>query len=92
MIKITTTKSYEKKLNKFKKLYPDQKENYIRVISLLVIDPYHPSLKLHSLKGKLQKLHSVSLNYQYRIILDFIIKDQEIILIDIGSHEIYGKK
>ena len=92
MIKLLTTKSYERRLKKFKKKHPEQKENYLRVLSLLSTDPYHPSLKLHPLKGEFQKYYSVSLNYQYRIMLDFIIKEDEIILIDIGSHDIYEKK
>jgi len=50
-------------------------------------DPFHPSLRLHHLKGKLQDFHSISINMQYRIIIDFIIREEEIILIDIGAHE-----
>ena len=92
MIKLITTKSYERKLKKFRKQYPNLKQNYLSVISLLCIDPYHSSLKLHRLNGKFQEYHSVSLNYQYRIMIDFIIKEDEIILIDIGSHDIYDKK
>ena len=28
---------------------------------------------------------------QYRIMLDFIIKDEQVILLDIGGHELYEK-
>ena len=92
MIKLITTKVYERKLKKFKKQHPDQKQNYQRVITLLCNDPYHPTLKLHRLNGGFQEYHSVSLSFQYRIMVDFIIKENEIILIDIGSHDIYDKK
>jgi len=54
------------------------------------INPFHPSLRLHPLKGKLRGLHSVSINISYRLTMEFIIEDQGIVLIDIGSHdEIY---
>jgi mRNA-degrading endonuclease YafQ of YafQ-DinJ toxin-antitoxin module len=36
------------------------------------------------------KYHSVSIDMNYRIIIDFIIIDKQIFLIDIGSHsEVY---
>ncbi|MBK9257075.1 MAG: type II toxin-antitoxin system RelE/ParE family toxin [Saprospiraceae bacterium] len=54
---------------------------------LLQTNPSHPSLRLHKLKGNLSDLHSVSLNMKYRILLDFIIKDDQVILIDIGDHD-----
>ncbi len=50
-------------------------------------DPHHPSLRLHKLKGELSDFYSVSINMKYRILLDFIIRDDQIILIDIGSHQ-----
>ncbi|MBK8349388.1 MAG: type II toxin-antitoxin system RelE/ParE family toxin [Saprospiraceae bacterium] len=56
-------------------------------MKLLGADPSHPSLRLHKLKGNLSDLYSVSLNMQYRILLNFIIKDDQIILINIGDHD-----
>lgn len=45
---------------------------------------------MDKLKGKLQDYYNVSINMQYRVVIDFIIKDNEIISIDIGTHdEIY---
>ncbi|KLE07136.1 hypothetical protein AF78_01510 [Aliarcobacter butzleri L353] len=31
--------------------------------------------------------HSISTNMEYRVIIDFIIKDNEIIPIDMGTHD-----
>ncbi|HQL34212.1 MAG: hypothetical protein BWY39_01795 [Spirochaetes bacterium ADurb.Bin269] len=37
--------------------------------------------------------YSVSINLSYRISLEFIVNEKEIILVNIGDHqEIYGKK
>lgn len=87
MIKILTTKNYEKQLQKFKKQHPDLKNQYAITIELLEQNPYHPSLRLHKLQGNLQEYYSVSLNMKYRILLDFIIQDDQIILLNIGSHD-----
>lgn len=58
-----------------------------KTLKLLETNPYHPSLRLHSLKGKFQGKYSVSITMNYRIILTFAVKDEEIVLIDIGSHD-----
>lgn len=85
--KILFTETYLKKLKKFLKKHPDVFDRYIKTMELLEIDPYHPSLRLHKLKGKLRIYHSVSITMQYRIVIDFIINDNEIIPIDIGTHD-----
>lgn len=85
--KIVITENYFKKLKKFIKKHPDIFEGYGKTMELLEIDPYHPSLRLHKLQGKLREYHSISINMQYRIVIDFIIKDEEIIPIDIGTHD-----
>jgi mRNA-degrading endonuclease YafQ of YafQ-DinJ toxin-antitoxin module len=86
-MKLITTKAYERKLKKFRKQNPHLRDQYVKTISLLGDNPYHPSLRLHRLKGKLQKFYSISINLQYRIVIDFIIKDDTIILINIGGHD-----
>ncbi len=85
--KIIRTDEYFKKLKKFIKKHPDVLDRYVKTIELLEIDPYHPSLHLHKLKGKLRDYHSISITMQYRVVIDFIIQDNEIIPIDIGVHD-----
>tara|TARA_Y100000052_G_C2949823_1_gene86387 strand:- start:62 stop:265 length:204 start_codon:yes stop_codon:yes gene_type:complete len=60
---------------------------YQKTLQLLEVNPYHPSLRLHGLKGRLQGLSSVSINMQYRIILEFEIHGEDIVLVDIGDHD-----
>ena len=87
MPRLQSTSAYDKKLRKFAKKRPDLRNKYLRVLRLLEADPYHPSLKLHKLHGPLSHLYAVSINYQYRISLEFEIKEDYILLINIGSHE-----
>jgi len=79
--------SYKKAEKKFFKKHPDLFGRYEKILKLLRLNPFHPSLRLHKLQGS--EFHSVSLNMQYRLIIDFVIKDNEIIMINIGGHEIY---
>ena len=82
--------SYNKKARKFLKKHPDLIGQYAKCLKLLELDPYHRSLRMHSLKGRLKGLQSVSINMLYRITLELIIKKDEIILVDVGHHsEIY---
>jgi len=85
--KIVRTDEYFKKLKKFIKKHPDVLNKYIKTIELLEIDPYHPSLRIHKLNGKLRLYYSVSINIKYRVVIDFIIQKDGIIPIDIGTHD-----
>ena len=46
-------------------------------------------LDAHKLKGKLKGKWSCSLNYDLRIIYEIDDKNQEIIVVAVGSHKIY---
>jgi mRNA-degrading endonuclease YafQ of YafQ-DinJ toxin-antitoxin module len=50
-------------------------------------NPHHPSLRLHALSGRLSGLHSISINLKYRITIELLITEQEIILINVGDHD-----
>jgi len=84
---ILYTESYNKRAKKFIKKHPDLLPQYEKTLKLLEINPNHPSLRLHKLKGKLSELYSISINISYRINIDFIIEDDKIIPIDVGSHD-----
>ncbi|WP_309498552.1 plasmid stabilization protein [Sulfurovum sp.] len=60
---------------------------YKKTILLLEANPFHPSLRLHKLTGKLEALHSVSLDIQYRITIEFCIQDERIVPVSIGTHD-----
>ncbi|MCL4377060.1 MAG: type II toxin-antitoxin system RelE/ParE family toxin [Actinobacteria bacterium] len=87
MARIIYTESYLRRVKKFIRLHPDIISQYKKTLELLEVNPFHPSLRLHKLKGKLEKLCSISINISYRICVDFIIDEDKIILIDIGKHE-----
>jgi len=81
------TEAYSKKLIKFLKKHKDIAPKYKKVIRLLEADPFHPSLRLHKLSGKLDMLYSVSIDMQYRISIEFYVENKKIIPIHIGTHD-----
>ena len=85
--KIIYTEGYNKRAGKFLKKHPEMLKQYKKTLSLLELNPHHPSLRMHLLKGKLSDLHSVSINMNYRITLTFLITDKAIVPVDIGSHD-----
>ena len=87
MYKILITESYLKRAKRFFKKHPELLVQYEKVMKLLCLNPQHPSLRLHKLSGKLVGVFSVSINISYRILISFIIKDNLIVPIDIGSHD-----
>lgn len=86
MYKLILTDGYIKKEKLFLKQYSDLKERYKKTLLFLKANPYHPSLRLHKLEGILKDYHSVSISMNYRIILELIISDEEIILLNVGKH------
>lgn len=87
MAEIIYTDSYVKRAKKFIKHHPELISQYEKTLKLLELNPMHPSLRLHKLQGKLAALYFVSINISYRISIDFLIENNKIIPVDIGSHD-----
>lgn len=85
--KLVFPDSYIRRARKFLEKHPEIRGQYRKTLELLEFDPYHPSLRLHSLQRSLSGLSSVSINISYRIVLELIIEGNEILLINIGKHE-----
>ncbi len=82
------TERYNRRAARFLRCHPDMREACRKILLLLAANPHHPSLRLHALRGRLQGLHSVSINLSYRIPLEVLIEGQTLIPIDIGSHDV----
>ena len=81
------TDDYNRRALRFLKRHPELKNPYAKTLALLELNPQHPSLRLHALAGRLEGLHSVSINLSYRITLGLLLQDRQIIPINIGDHE-----
>ena len=86
------TEQYNQRAKRFLKQHPDVEKQYVKTLQLLEINPHHPSLRLHALAGRLEGMHSVSINLSYRITLELLIRDQIIIPINVDDHgAVYGR-
>ncbi|WP_020676296.1 type II toxin-antitoxin system YafQ family toxin [Geopsychrobacter electrodiphilus] len=85
--RIIYTPGYNKRAAQFLRKHPDLASQYLKTLQILALNPHHPSLRLHRLKGPLNELHSVSINLSYRMTLELQINGQVIIPVNIGNHD-----
>ena len=87
IFRLVFTEQYNRRAVRFLKRHPDLRTQYLKTLQLLEINPHHPSLRLHALAGRLDGLHSVSINLSYRITLELLIQDEQIIPVNVGDHD-----
>lgn len=81
------TEQYNRRAARFLKRHPALRSQYLKTLLLLQANPHHPSLRLHPLAGRLAGLHSVSINLSYRITLELLIRDRQVIPVNLGDHD-----
>jgi len=81
------TDAYNRRALRWLKKHPDLRQQYLKTLQLLEANPFHPSLRLHALSGRLQGVHAVSINVSYRIKLELLIQDERIIPVNVGDHD-----
>jgi Txe/YoeB family toxin of toxin-antitoxin system len=91
MIEIRWDDKFKKIYKKWSLQHPGLKAQFEKRISIFEQDPFHPSIKTHSLSGSLKGLWSLRITYQYRLVFTFLDEKRTIVLlIDIGTHkEVY---
>lgn len=72
----------------FQKLPISLQEKAVKKIKLFRENPFHPSLRLHKLKGKLKDFWSISIDEKYRIIFK-TLEEGIMLFVSIGTHAIY---
>ncbi len=72
MYTLVFTRTYERAEKKFLGRHPELIERYKKVLELLELEPEHPTLKLHTLGGKLEGVFAIHLTHSYRITLSFL--------------------
>ena len=87
MYSIIYTESYEQKARKFLKKHPELKGQYEKTLKLLELNPYHPSLRLHKVNIQGDEVFSISINISYRITIDLLIDELEVVPINIVTHD-----
>ena len=84
---VVFTDAYVRRAAKWLKRHPEAEQQYLKTLQLLELNPFHPSLRLRALVGRLEGLYLVSINLSFRITLEFLVIDKEILLVNVGDHE-----
>ena len=79
--------AFRRQLRTFLKRHRDLADVVHDVLSRLEADPFDPQLHLHPLGGRLSGCWAVRITYSYRVVLALELTEQEITLLDIGSHD-----
>jgi len=74
---------------KYLKRHPQSKAALQATLELLASDAYDARLKTHKLKGDFANVWACSVEYDLRILFEFVTRDdkKEILLLTVGSHD-----
>ena len=87
MFTIVATQHFLRRARKFLQRHPDLQGRFAQIVDDLKQDPFAPHLDYHHLGGKLKGVQAISITDSYRITLTIVVSDQEIFLLDVGSHD-----
>lgn len=73
-------------IKKWQKKHPELISRFKERLLLFSEQPFHPSLKTHSLSGGLKAYSVFSITYEYLLVFRFI-SDNKALLIAIGTHD-----
>jgi len=86
VIKITWDQGFKRIYKKKVKNNDELKKKFWDAMDLFSKNLFNPRLRTHKLTGKLEGLWALSIDYDCRVIFQFIDKN-EVLLIDIGGHD-----
>ncbi len=82
---------FVRKFKRLTKKNPQLRIQIEKTLELLTEDPFNSSLRTHKLKGDLGGVWSCSVDYDNRILFEFIInpdsEEEDIFLLTLGSHD-----
>ncbi|HAZ47895.1 MAG TPA: type II toxin-antitoxin system mRNA interferase toxin, RelE/StbE family [Cyanobacteria bacterium UBA11369] len=73
-------------LKKWRRKHPELVERFQEKFSLFTKEPFHPSLRTHSLSGNLEGYWALSITYEHRLVFKFM-SESKVLLIDLGTHD-----
>ncbi|OPZ54379.1 MAG: hypothetical protein BWY90_00118 [Deltaproteobacteria bacterium ADurb.BinA014] len=84
---ISAYDSFFRRYKKFLALHPNLKKKILEKLALLKSEPYAPVLRFHKLTGRLEEFYAITIDYDYRIIIDPDFDNDIFYLVDIGTHD-----
>ena len=86
MINLIWGSSFRRTYRKVAKAHPHLKGRISECLEMFANDPFHPSLRTHKLSGKLKGLCAFTVEYDCRVVFQFL-EHGDALLIDIGKHD-----
>jgi addiction module RelE/StbE family toxin len=86
VIKVTWDHGFKKVYKKKIKANEGLRKRFWNSMGLFSRNPFDARLRTHKLTGKLEGLWAFSVDYDCRVIFKFL-KEDEILLIDVGGHD-----
>lgn len=86
MLRITWDQGFKRVYQKKVKHNEELKRQFWKAMELFSKNPFAPRLRTHKLTGRLEGLWAFSVAYDCRVLFQFL-STQEVLLIDIGTHE-----
>ena len=87
MYRLVWTNQFRRRARKFFRQHNDLLERFKERLRKIEENPFDETLETHMLKESLKGKLSISLNYEYRIIIAIARTENRVILHDIGSHD-----
>jgi mRNA-degrading endonuclease YafQ of YafQ-DinJ toxin-antitoxin module len=86
MIELILDPPFLRILKKWCKKYPELIERFQEKLTLFTNEPFHSSLKTHSLGGNLTGYWAISINFEHRLIFEFL-SNTKVLLVDLVTHD-----
>jgi mRNA-degrading endonuclease YafQ of YafQ-DinJ toxin-antitoxin module len=88
MIELVWTPRFSRVFRRWCRAHPDLVPVLRARLALFEREPWHPSLRTHSLSGPLEGLWAIRITYAYRLVFQFVGEGRTgALLIDIGTHD-----
>ncbi|MBU4443822.1 plasmid stabilization protein [bacterium] len=87
MYRLVWTRQFRRRVREFLRQHPDLIERFRNHIKIIEKNPIDAKLRPHLLKGALRGKCGLSLNYEYRFIIEIDQSEKSVIFHDIGSHD-----
>ncbi len=75
-------------VRQFDKLETALQAEVLEKVALFQNTGHHRQIKVHKLHGRLKNCYSFSVNYRFRIVFEYLSKN-EAALLAVGDHEVY---
>lgn len=86
MINLIWGSRFKESYKKVTRKSPDLRQKINNCLEMFTNEPFHPSLRTHKLSGKLKGLWAFVVEYDCRIVFEFL-KNGDALLVDIGRHD-----